>query len=110
MFSLVAWLARSLWTTFAAVLLLGFAGIAAGRIFDLTTVGATGLYFIVWWMVLFTILPVRIRTQSDLGEIVPGTDPGAPASPALRERAIWTSVVSTVVFVLIAALFPLSGL
>ncbi|HMO29297.1 DUF1467 family protein [Enterovirga sp.] len=108
--SLVARLAGSIWTTCAAVLLLGLAGIAGGRAFDLTTVGATGLYFIVWWMVLFTILPVRIRTQSDLDEVVPGTDPGAPSAPALRERAIWTSVVSTVVFVLIAAFFPLSGL
>lgn len=107
---LVERLARSIWTTLAAVLALTGAGIAVGRAFDLTTVGASGLYFIVWWTVLFMILPIRIRTQSDLGEVVPGTEPGAPASPALRERAIWTSIAATLVFSAVSALFPLAGL
>ena len=59
---------------------------------------------------LFAILPVRIRTQADEGVIVAGTEPGAPAAPALNERAIWTSLVSTVIFGTLAAAFPLAGL
>ena len=110
MLGLIDWLARSIWTTLAAVVAFAALGVTVGRAFEMTVGGALALYFIVWWLVLFAILPVRIRTQSDLGEVVPGTEPGAPASPALRERAIWTSIVSTVVFAGVAALFPLAGL
>ena len=81
-----------------------------GLAFRLSLAGSIGLYFVVWWTLLFAILPVRIRTQADLGTVVEGTDPGAPASPALKERAIWTSILSSVVFVVMAALFPLAGL
>lgn len=108
--ALVPFLARSLWATLAAVLLLGLAAIGSGVALKLTAVGAFGLYFVVWWTLLFAILPVRIQSQAELGTVVAGTDPGAPASPALRERAIWTSVAAGVVFVTAAALFPLTGL
>lgn len=107
---LVDRIARSLAGTLAAVLLLGLAGIGAGIALKLSVVGSFGLYFVVWWTLLFAILPVRVQSQAELGTIVAGTDPGAPAAPALRERAVWTSLVATVVFVALAALFPLAGL
>jgi predicted secreted protein len=102
--------ARSLLGTFATVGVIGLLAIAAGVALGLTRTGATGLYFVMWWVLLFAILPVRIASQAELGTVVAGTEPGAPASPALRERAIWTSIVSAVVFTAVAALFPLTGL
>lgn len=107
---LVAGVARSLAGTLAAVLLLGLAAIGAGIALKLSVVGAFGLYFVIWWILLFAILPVRVQSQAELGTVVAGTDPGAPASPALRERAVWTSIVAALVFVALAALFPLAGL
>ncbi|HVY59073.1 MAG TPA: DUF1467 family protein [Xanthobacteraceae bacterium] len=61
-----------------------------------TTIGA--IYFIVWWIVLFAILPWGVRSQAEAGEVPPGTDPGAPAIPALRAKLLWTTIVSAVVF------------
>jgi predicted secreted protein len=110
MLRLVDLAARSLWTTLASVAVLSLAAIAAGIGLDLSVAGATGLYFVLWWLVLFAILPIRIRTQAESGQVVPGTEPGAPDSPALHERAIWTTVASAIVFVAVAALFPLAGL
>ena len=107
---LVATVARSIWLTLLAVVVLGVAAIAAGVALGLSLTGAIGLYFVVWWTVLFIILPVRIRSQADLGTVTQGTDPGAPASPALYERALWTSVASAILFALIAVFFPLAGL
>lgn len=106
----VAWMARSLLATLVAVTLLSIAGILAGIAFGLTIAGAIGLYFVVWWTALFAVLPISMRTQAEEGEIAPGTDPGAPAAPALRERAIWTTIVSSILFAAIGALFPLAGL
>ena len=37
------------------------------------------IYFLVWWLVLFAVLPFGVRSQHEGGDIPPGTDPGAPA-------------------------------
>ncbi|WP_245513070.1 DUF1467 family protein [Enterovirga rhinocerotis] len=103
-------LAGSIWSTLAAVLALTLIAVSGGRALGLSLVGSVALYFVVWWIVLFAILPVRIKTQSDVGVVTKGTEPGAPADPALLQRAIWTSVAAMAVFVLLAALFPLAGL
>ena len=106
----VDWASRSLATTILAVLVVGGAAIFAATFLKLTVVGAFGLYFVVWWTIVFAVLPIRIRSQADEGEITAGTDPGAPASPALRERAIWTSVAAGIVFLGIVLFVPLAGL
>jgi predicted secreted protein len=107
---IVDWAARSLATTILAVVGLAALAILAGIRLDLTPVGSFGLYFIIWWTMLFAILPVRMQSQADAGLVTAGTEPGAPAAPALRERAIWTTIVSAIVFVGVAAFFPLAGL
>ena len=67
-----------------------------GSILSLTT--SIAIYFLVWWTVLFAVLPWGVRSQHESGEIAPGTDPGAPAVPALGSKLIWTTVVATLVF------------
>ena len=37
------------------------------------------IYFIIWWVVLFAVLPWGVHSQQESGEVAPGTDPGAPA-------------------------------
>lgn len=103
-------LARSLATTAMAVVALSVAAVAAGIGFQLTLAGSIGLYFVVWWTLLFAVLPIAVRSQAEVGAVADGTDPGAPAAPALREKAIWTTVVSAIVFVAVAAFFPLAGI
>jgi len=61
---------------------------------------ALAIYFIVWWVVLFAVLPWGVRSQVESGEVAPGTDPGAPAVPQLRLKMMWTTIVATIVFAL----------
>lgn len=70
---------------------------------SLTT--SLAVYFIVWWTVLFAVLPWGIRSQLESGEVVPGSDPGAPALPKLRSKLIWTTVVATITFALIDVVY-----
>ena len=56
------------------------------------------IYFIVWWLVFFTVLPWGIRSQEEHDDVVRGTDPGAPKVPALKAKLLWTTAVSTIVF------------
>ena len=59
---------------------------------------AVAIFFLIWWIVLFAVLPWGVRSQQEDAEIAPGTDPGAPAIPKLRQKLVWTTLVSAVVF------------
>jgi predicted secreted protein len=59
---------------------------------------AVAIFFLIWWVVLFAVLPWGIRSQHESGEIVPGSDPGAPALPRLLLKMAWTTGVSAVIF------------
>jgi predicted secreted protein len=59
---------------------------------------AIAIYFIIWWTVLFAVLPWGVRSQEESGAVIEGTDPGAPAVPRLRRKLIWTSIVAAIVF------------
>jgi len=58
------------------------------------------IYFIIWWVVLFAVLPWGVRSQHEGGEIAPGSDPGAPVLPRLKRKLVWTTVVAALVFAL----------
>ena len=61
---------------------------------------AIAIYFIIWWTVLFAVLPWGVRSQQESGTVAHGTDPGAPAIPKLKSKLIWTTIVAGVVFAL----------
>ena len=66
---------------------------------------AAAIYFIIWWVVLFAVLPWGVRSQAESGEVVPGSDPGAPAIPHLWAKLVWTTVVATAVLALSAVAY-----
>lgn len=55
-------------------------------------------YFIVWWMTLFAVLPIGLRTQGEDGEVVPGTPESAPANVRIVRIFALNTAVSLVVF------------
>jgi predicted secreted protein len=69
----------------------------------ITTVLA--IYFIIWWVVLFAVLPWGVRSQDESGEVTPGTDPGAPAVHRVWMKLLWTTVIASVVFAILAAVY-----
>jgi predicted secreted protein len=56
------------------------------------------IFFLIWWIVLFAVLPWGVRSQQEDADVAPGTDPGAPAIPNLRRKLVWTTLVSAAVF------------
>jgi predicted secreted protein len=84
--------------------------IVAVRVFGLGPVGATALYFVIWWTVLFVALPVGVRSQHETGEVVRGSEPGAPSVPGLRFKALLTTLIASVVLVFASWVLPLAGL
>ncbi len=58
----------------------------------------TALYFIIWWTLLFTILPFGVRSQHEAKEIVPGSEPGAPVLPNLGKKLLINTVISALLW------------
>lgn len=67
----------------------------------MTVAGGLAVYFVIWWTVLFAVLPFGVRSQSEAGEVLDGTDPGAPVLPGLLRKALVTSVIAAIVFAIV---------
>ncbi|MGY9036727.1 MAG: DUF1467 family protein [Rhodobacterales bacterium] len=66
------------------------------------------LFTVIWSMVFMILLPVRVQTQGDLGQIVEGTHAGAPEHHHLKKKALWTTGISVILWAIIAGII-LSG-
>lgn len=62
------------------------------------------LYILVWWVMFFVILPIRVTGQHETGEVVEGSEPGAPANAQVGRKALYACAAAAVVWVILAAL------
>ncbi|MEQ8585846.1 MAG: DUF1467 family protein [Thalassobaculaceae bacterium] len=54
------------------------------------------VYVILWWWILFMVLPVGVRREED---VQAGNDAGAPQKPMLMRKLIATTLIAAVVWV-----------
>lgn len=59
---------------------------------------AAVLFAVTWFMVFFIVLPLRLETQGDRGEVVPGTPPAAPAGFVVARKARLTTMIAVVLW------------
>lgn len=59
------------------------------------------VFFVVWWIVLFAVLPFGVRTQAEAGDVVPGTPESAPAGFRMGRLLVINTIVAIVAFCLI---------
>jgi len=63
---------------------------------------AIAIYVVIWWTVLFAMLPIGVRTSEEAGEKAsPGTAESAPHLPNLLPKMVATTVVSSIVFAML---------
>lgn len=61
----------------------------------MSLVSGLAIYLIIWWTVLFAVLPWGVRTTAESGtELVPGQADSAPAAPMLKKKLLWTTLIS----------------
>jgi predicted secreted protein len=61
---------------------------------------AIAIYFIIWWVTLFVVLPFGVKNSAEQGEALDGgNDAGAPVVHGLAWKAVATTVVATVIYV-----------
>ena len=61
--------------------------------------GFIAIYLVIWWTVLFAVLPLGTTSYAEAGiEVKDGGDPGAPVDPKLKRKFFTTTWVAAVVF------------
>jgi predicted secreted protein len=60
------------------------------------------VYLVIWWTVLFAILPIGVTSYHEAGiKVTDGGDPGAPVDPKLKKKVITTSWVAAIFFAIV---------
>lgn len=62
------------------------------------------LFAVIWSLMFLIILPIRVKTQGDLGEIVPGTHAGAPEVHNVGKKAKICTVLSLILWAIISTI------
>lgn len=66
------------------------------------------LFTVIWFMVFLIVLPLRMTTQGEAGNVVPGTHSSAPDNPRIGRKAKITTLIAVVLWCVIAGII-LSG-
>lgn len=74
----------------------------------MTITAALVLFAVIWFLTLLVVLPIRIKTQGDLGDIVPGTHAGAPEVHYMKKKIWITTGITLILWAIIAGII-LSG-
>jgi predicted secreted protein len=70
----------------------------------MSVLSGIAIFFIMWWVVLFAILPIGVRTADEAGDAyVEGQARSAPSKPQLWRKVFWTTCVTSLIFGLFVA-------
>jgi predicted secreted protein len=69
------------------------------------TTTAIAIYFLIWWITLFAVLPFGVRSQHEGDGYAQGTDPGAPILARIGMKLVWTTIVASIVFAILATIY-----
>jgi len=67
------------------------------------------VYLLLWWLTLFMVLPQGVRGQAEEGDIIEGSEPGAPVEANIKAKFIRTTIIATVLWLIVCGII-ISGL
>jgi predicted secreted protein len=68
----------------------------------MTPVTAIAMYVVIWWIVLFAVLPFGVKPTTEPGG--KGQMTGAPEKPMMAKKVLWTSIAAAIVWLIIFAI------
>ena len=67
--------------------------------------GITGsiiVYVMIWWVVFFSVLPLGIQSKKEtFKDTIEGVDPGAPNNPKIARKFLFTTIITSIIFIVI---------
>lgn len=58
----------------------------------------SAIFGIIWFLTLFMVLPIGVRTQDEDGEVAPGSVASAPAVPHIWRRLGATTILAALLY------------
>ena len=65
----------------------------------MSVTGLAIIYIIIWWIVFFAILPIDVNRDKPIK--IEGEDPGSPENPKMLKKFIYTTGITTIIFLII---------
>tara|TARA_Y100000022_G_scaffold17770_1_gene13614 strand:- start:3675 stop:3920 length:246 start_codon:yes stop_codon:yes gene_type:complete len=65
----------------------------------LSITGSIVIYVIIWWIVFFSLLPLDVNREKK--EIIRGSDSGAPENPKILKKFIYSTLITSIIFIFI---------
>lgn len=65
---------------------------------EISFIFGVAIYGIIWFLTLFMVLPFGVQSQHESGEVVPGSEGGAPVRPQIWKKLGINTIVATVFF------------
>lgn len=62
------------------------------------------LYLVIWVVCFMAALPIRIQTQGEAGDVVPGTPSGSPEQHHLKKKAWIVTAIAAVIWGIVATI------
>lgn len=75
----------------------------------MSVISALVLFWMIWFLALMCIIPIGLKTQGEVGEIIAGTPASAPVNPMILRKALWTTVVTFAVWLPVCAFIIWGG-
>jgi predicted secreted protein len=76
----------------------------------MSLLSSVAIFFVIWWLCLFVVLPFGVKNQEEAGEVTFGTERGAPHQPLLVKKAIATTILAAIIFAGVYIYFGVYGL
>ncbi len=70
---------------------------------------AFAIFFIIWWTVLFAVLPIGVRSQEESDDVTLGTERGAPARSKMGFKLALTTGIACFIFAIFYYLTTVLG-
>ena len=61
--------------------------------------GSIVIYVIIWWIVFFSLLPLDVNREKK--KIIRGSDSGAPENPKILKKFIYSTLITSIIFIFI---------
>ncbi len=70
----------------------------------MSIMSAIALYAVIWFLTMFLVLPFRLTTQGEAGDVVPGTPSSAPSDAQMLRKVKLVTILATGAFIVIAGI------
>ena len=59
--------------------------------------GSLIIFVLIWWIIFFSLLPIDVDRKHK--QMVEGADKGSPENPKIIKKIIYTTIITSIIFI-----------